>query len=125
MPRKPRSDKTKETAATSSTSPESVEVSRRTWDRWQHARAQKAQWEEVEKKARAALEKEIGEAPIATIHGIPVISWKVTEKRNVFDATAHKAEQPECHAAYTVKKDGTRPFNEVEFDPELLEDDDA
>lgn len=104
--------------------PESAEVSRRVWEGWRHARAQKKAWEDREKKLRTQLEKEIGEAPVATIGGVPVISWKVTEKRNVFDQAAHAENEPECHAAYTSKRDGTRPFNELEFDPDDLPDED-
>lgn len=104
--------------------PEQVEIDRKTWERWQHARAQKAQWEAVEKKARAAMEAEIGDSPTATINGVPVISWKTTEKRNVFDAVSHAAEVPFCHASYMIKKDGTRPFNQVDFLPESLDEED-
>lgn len=106
------------------TPPERVEISRHRWEQWRDARARAQEWDERAQRLRQMLEEEIGDSPLATVNGIPVISWKTTEKRNVFDAKAHAANEPACHAAYMVKKDGTRPFNEMDFDEDLLEGDD-
>lgn len=91
-----------------------AKISRETWRQWRHARTQAKMWSERADKLRGKLEDEIGSNTVATINDVPVITWKETEKRNVFDQAAHKAAKPDCHAEFTVKKPGTRPFTEVE-----------
>lgn len=100
---------------------DSVAVPRRLWEQWRHARAQAKTWDERAKKLRGQLEKVLGTHTLATINGIPVISWKETEKIHKFDMDAFKKDYPELVAEYTILKPGTRPFNECEFDEELLD----
>jgi hypothetical protein len=110
-------------ASTSSTSAESAEISLRTWRRWRHARAQKAKWEDIEKRARASLEEEIGSKPVATVNGVPVISWKETTKPRKFNAERFREDHPDLYEEYKDYTKAPRPFNELEFDPELVEED--
>jgi hypothetical protein len=111
MPRKPKAT-------------ERAEIERALWEQWRTARARAGEWTERAAKLRARLEAQIGASTTATVNGIPVISWKETDKINSFDAKAHKEAEPQCHERFMIKKPGTRPFNELDFDEELLDGED-
>lgn len=76
------------------------------------AQAAIKQWEEAKAKARADIEKAMGDAEIGTIRGKAVASWPHI-KSNRLDQTALKREQPEIHALY-VKTAESRRFTLIE-----------
>lgn len=81
-------------------------------------------WDERAAKMRALLEAAIGDNDAGTINDVPVIIWKPTTKPRKFNLDKFKKAHPDLYEEFREFTDAPRPFNEAEFDPELLEDDD-
>jgi hypothetical protein len=99
-----------------------VEIDRETWQQWRMARARAKAWTERAQKIRELIEAEIADNDYGTINGVPVISWKPTEKPHKFNQARFKKDHPDLFAEYYELVEAPRPFSECDFDPELIED---
>lgn len=66
---------------------------------------------ETEINSRIGILKErLGDAEIGEFEETPLVSWKQTKEREVFDGKKLKAEMPEIWSKYATKQDGGRQF---------------
>jgi len=94
--------------------PERVELPRRAVERLWAARRQIAQWEAVAARARAEIERVMGDSPIGTLDGEEVVIWRQEQKRKEFDRKAFAAAHPELEAEYIRLVEGRRPFKPID-----------
>lgn len=87
-------------------------------ERYRAAKAAIKQWEDVAAKARAEIEKALGENETGTVRGVPVVSWKHVKSTRL-DQGLLKKLHPEVHAECMVVSESRR-F--VPIDPEETDD---
>lgn len=83
------------------------------WKEFEESKVVFAEAEAAKKKARAKIVSIVGDAEVATVDGVPILSYKSTRDASYFADAILKAEDPETWAKYQRTRAGHRTLRAV------------